>query len=384
MQHLLKSTGLDEYNRYPGLENPSRILLGPGPSMVHPSVLNAMSLPLVGHLDPDFLRLMDNTQALLRYVFETENNLTIPISGTGSAAMEAAIANFVPLNQPVLVCVNGYFGLRMVEMAERYGGKVQVIERDWGDIFTPTEVKTALADRPAKVVAIVHAETSTGAQQPLDEIANIVHDQGGILIVDAVTSLGGVPVHVDEIGVDVCYSGTQKCLSVPPGLGPITISPRAREILANRKQVVPNWYLDLTLVEKYWGNERTYHHTAPISANYGLYEGLRIIYEEGLEERWTRHRNNAQLLWDGLEDMGLDLHVPEEHRLTTLTTVKIPEGVPDVEFRSRLLDKYNIEIAGGLGELKGKVWRIGLMGFSSSSENVVLLLDAFKDLLDHM
>jgi len=349
--------------------------------MVHPRVLRAMAAPLVGHLDPYFIELMDRTQELLRYVFETENGLTIPISGTGSAAMEASVANMVEPGDSVLVCINGYFGLRMQNMMERYGAIVEAIQRPWGEVFTPSEVKQALYKRPAKVVAIVHAETSTGAKQPLDEISQVVHDQGGLLIVDAVTSLGGMPVRVDEIGIDVCYSASQKCLSVPPGLGPITFGPRAVEALKKRKTAVANWYLDMTLVQKYWGPERTYHHTAPITSNYALYEGLRLIAEEGLDNRWARHRENAQLLWAGLEDLGLTLHVPEEHRLVSLTAVCIPEGVEDLKVRKRLLQEYNIEIAGGLGEFKGKVWRIGLMGFSSRKENVVLLLGALERIL---
>jgi alanine-glyoxylate transaminase/serine-glyoxylate transaminase/serine-pyruvate transaminase len=230
-------------------------------------------------------------------------------------------------------------------------------------------------------VAIVHAETSTGAEQPIGEIAKLVHDQGGILIVDAVTSLGGLPIGVDEVDIDVCYSGSQKCLSCPPGLGPITLNARAEEVLRQRKTPVTNWYLDLTMVQKYWGAERTYHHTAPISANYALYEGLRLVVEEGLENRWARHRKNAEMLWDGLRDLDLNLHVPETHRLTTLTTVRVPEGVDELAVRRRLLEEYNVEIAGGLGELKGQIWRIGLMGYSSRAENVLVLLSALERLL---
>lgn len=374
------STSLD-LSEYPELDPPARILLGPGPSMVHPRVLRTMAAPLVGHLDPYFLKLMDRIQSQLRYVFETQNTLTIPVSGTGSAAMETAVANMVEPGDAVLVCINGYFGGRIAEMARRYGGQVKTIERPWGQVFDPGEVEQALKGHPAKVVAIVHAETSTGAEQPLGEIARIVHDQGGILIADAVTSLGGLPVRVDEIGIDVCYSGSQKCLSCPPGLGPITLNERAEHVLRERKTPVANWYLDLSMVQKYWGAERTYHHTAPITANYALYEGLRLISEEGLENRWRRHRKNAELLWQGLGDLDLSLHVPEEHRLPTLTTVRIPEGVDDLGIRQRLLDEYNIEISGGLGELKGKVWRIGLMGYSSRPENVILFLSALERLL---
>ncbi len=366
---------------YPELDVPPRVLLGPGPSTADPRVLKAMATPLVGHLDPRFLELMDRTQDLLRYVFETDNPLTIPMSGTGTAAMETAVANIVEPGDPVLVCINGYFGGRIEEMARRYGGDVQTITRPWGEFFTPSEVKEALDSHPAKVVAIVHAETSTGVLQPLDEIARVVHDQGGLLLVDAVTSLGGLPVRVDETGIDICYSGSQKCLSCPPGMGPVTFGPRAVEALEKRSTPVTNWYLDLTLIRKYWGKDRAYHHTAPISTNYSFYEGLRIAAEEGLEDRWARHRRNGELLWEGLEEMGLTLHVPVEHRLPVLTTVRIPDGADDAKIRRQLLQDYNIEIGGGLGELKGKVWRIGLMGFSSRRENVVLLLSALERLL---
>jgi alanine-glyoxylate transaminase/serine-glyoxylate transaminase/serine-pyruvate transaminase len=335
-----------------------------------------MASPLVGHLDPYFLEIMERTQALLRYVFETENRLTVPISGTGSAAMEAAVANMIEPGDHVLICINGYFGNRLVDMAERYGAQVQAIHRPWGEVFTSEEVDQALTKFPAKVVGIVHAETSTGALQPLGDIAKVVHEHGSLFLVDTVTSLGGVSVGVDEIGIDIAYSGTQKCLSCPPGLGPITLGPRAVEALQKRKHRVANWYLDLSMIEKYWGNERTYHHTAPISSNYALYEGLRIVAEEGLEARWERHLGNAELLWEGLHSLGLEPHVAREHRLPTLTTVRVPKGVDEAQVRVRLLKDYNIEIAGGLGELKGEVWRIGLMGYSSSRENVTLLLAA--------
>ena len=366
---------------FPEINMPPRILLGPGPSMVDPRVLKAMSTPLVGHLDPAFIQLMDRTQALLRYVFQTENRLTIPVSGTGTAAMETAVANMVEAGDPILVCVNGYFGLRIAEMAKRYGGEVQIIHRPWGEVFSPEEVESELDRHPAKVVAIVHAETSTGALQPLDEIARIVHTHGAILIVDAVTSLGGTPVRVDEIGIDVCYSGSQKCLSCPPSPSPITFGERALEKLRARKTQVINWYLDMSLVEKYWGKERTYHHTAPISSNYALYEALRAVAEEGLENRWERHRCNAELLWAGLEELGLALHVAEAYRAPSLTTVRIPQGVDDLAVRKQLLNEYNIEISGGFGELAGKIWRIGMMGYSSRKENVLLLLSALKRFL---
>ncbi len=359
-----------------------RILLGPGPSMAHPRVLAAMSAPLIGHLDPEFLGLMDRMQELLRYAFETGNRLAMPISGTGSAAMEAAIANTVEPGDPVLVCINGVFGGRIAEMARRYGGEVETISRPWGEVFDPGEIADVLARRPAKVVAIVHAETSTGALQPLDDLAGIVHGKGGLLIVDAVTSLAGAPVAVDARDIDVCYSGTQKCLSAPPGLGPITFGERAVAKLKGRATPVRSWYLDLSMVERYWGPERTYHHTAPISMNFALYEALRLVAEEGLEARWGRHYRNAGLLWAGLEDLGLTLHVTDPaHRAPSLTTVRVPEGVDEAAVRGRLLSEYSIEIAGGLGDLKGRIWRIGLMGHSSREENVLLLLAALRRIL---
>ncbi len=373
---------MDRPEWYPELQNPPRLLLGPGPSMVHPRVLRAMASPLVGHLDPYFLQVMEITQQLLRYVFGTKNELTVPVSGTGSAAMEAALANVIEPGDPVLICTNGYFGLRLADMADRYGAQVQTIDKAWGDVFEPDEIAAALKKTPAKVVAIVHAETSTGARQPLAGLGDIVHEAGALLLVDAVTSLGGLAVDVDENAIDICYSGTQKCLSVPPGLGPITFGPRAIEVLAARKTQVANWYLDMTMIQKYWGTERTYHHTAPISANFALYEGLRIVAEEGLPDRFARHERNARHLWAGLEALGLELHVPEAHRLPSLTTVRIPDGVDGDAVRKRLLDEYRIEIAGGLGELKGKVWRIGLMGYASQPENVALILTALQSCLD--
>ena len=370
------------FSDYPELKTPPRLLMGPGPSQVDPRVLRAMATPLLGHLDPAFVELMDRTQELLRYTFETENPLTIPVSGTGSAAMEAAVANLLEPGDNILVCINGYFGLRLAEMAGRYGANVCTIQRPWGEVFSAEEVSAALERDPAKVVAIVHAETSTGARQPLEDIAKTVHEHGALLIVDAVTSLGGLPVQVDELGIDVCYSGSQKCLSCPPGMSPITLGPAAVEALNARNTKVQNWYLDLSIVQKYWGKERTYHHTAPISMVYALYEALRIVAEEGLEQRWARHRQNAELFWDGLETIGLSCHVPLENRLESLTTVRVPQGVDELEIRRRLLNDYHIEISGGLGELKGKVWRVGIMGYSSQRENVLLLLSAFDRLLN--
>ncbi len=363
------------------LDTSARILLGPGPSTVHPRVLRAMAHPLVGHLDPQFIALMNEVQELLRYVFQTENRLTVPISGTGSAGMETALCNFIEPGDPVLIGVNGYFGERLCDMAGRYGAEVRRLERPWGEVFAVEDVEKALREKPAKIVALVHAETSTGAWQPMDGVAGVVHRYGGLLLIDCVTSLGGLPVTVDAWEVDIAYSGTQKCLSCPPGLAPLTVGPRALEVLRQRKTPVANWYLDLTMLEKYWGSERTYHHTAPISMNYALREALRLVQEEGLEQRFERHRAHAELLWEGLEALGLQMVVPLTHRLPSLTTVEVPEGVDEVAIRQQLLKEYNIEIAGGLGIFKGRAWRIGLMGYSSRRENVLLLLAALERLL---
>lgn len=366
---------------YPDLNIIPRTLLGPGPSDVHPRVLQALAYPPVGHLDPQFLNLMNEVQDLLRFVFQTENSLTIPVSGTGTAGMEAAFANFVEPGDSVLIGVNGYFSERMVDMAGRYGAQVRRLERPWGEVFTPEEVEEALRIQPARLVALVHAETSTGALQPLDEIAQVVHRYGGLLLADCVTSLGGLPVQVDAWDIDIAYSGTQKCIGAPPGLAPLTVGPRAREALEKRTSKVPNWYLDLTTVAQYWGAARTYHHTAPINMNYALREALRMIQEEGLEARFARHRAHAELLWAGLEEMDIALHVEPQHRLPTLTTVRVPAGVDEMRVRKTLLERYNVEIGGGLGALKGQVWRVGLMGYSSQQKNVALLLAALREIL---
>jgi alanine-glyoxylate transaminase/serine-glyoxylate transaminase/serine-pyruvate transaminase len=359
-----------------------RLLLGPGPSMVHPRVLRVMATPLIGHLDPQFVELMQEIQGLLRFVFETENQMTFPVSGTGSAGMDACVANFVEPGTRVLVCINGYFGERLFDMAQRYGGKVSRIDRPWGEAFTAQEIKAALEKSPADLVMIVMAETSTGVLQPLKEIAQVVHAQGGLFLVDCVTSLGGMPVKIDETGIDIAYSGTQKCLSCPPGLSPVTVGPRAVEVLKNRKTPVPTWYLDFTLLLKYWGSERTYHHTAPISMCYALREALRLIQEEGLEARYQRHQQMANLFYESLAEIGLEPLVEPQYRLPSLTTVKVPQGVEEAQVRNRLLDEYNIEISGGLGSLKGKVWRIGLMGYSASRENILLLTSALNRILN--
>lgn len=364
------------------LDTPSRILLGPGPSTVSPRVLRAMAQPLLGHLDPLFLALMDEVQQLLHYVFQTQNELTIPVSGTGSAGMEAALCNFIEPGDHVLIAINGYFGERLFDMAGRYRAQVDRLERPWGQVFDPGEFETAMQAKNYKLVALVHAETSTGAWQPgIADIAAAAHRHGALLVLDTVTSLGGLPVEIDAWGVDVAYSASQKCLSAPPGLAPLTVSPRARDVLRGRKTPVANWYLDLTLLDKYWGHDRTYHHTAPITMNYALREALRMAAEEGLESRFARHRQNAELLWEGLEALDLPPFVPHEYRLPSLTTATLMPSIDDAAVRRRLLDDYNVEIAGGFGPLKGKVWRIGLMGYSSRREYVTLLLAALRDIL---
>ncbi len=366
---------------YTDLNTSERILLGPGPSMVHPRVLRAMAQPLVGHLDPQFLSLMNETQELLRYLFQTKNELTIPVSGTGSAAMEAALCNFIEPGDEVIIGVNGYFGERLCDMAGRYGATVRRLEKPWGAVFSPDEIEAELKRKPAKLVALVHGETSTGALQPMAGMAEVIRRYDSLLLIDCVTSLGGVPVKIDEWQVDIAYSGAQKCLSCPPGISPLTVNERASEVMRQRQTKVANWYLDLTMVERYWGDQRTYHHTAPISMNYALREALRLIHEEGLEARFARHRRHAELLWAGLEELGFKMHVPLEHRLPPLTTPRLPEGIEELKVRKQLLADYNIEIAGGLGQLGGQVWRVGLMGYSSRRENVTLLLAALKTLL---
>lgn len=362
--------------------NPSqRILLGPGPSNCHPRVLKAMATPLVGHLDPDFLDVMNDVMELLREVFQTKNQLTIPMSGTGSAGMETTFVNLLEPGDKAVVCINGLFGQRMADIVERCGAEVIKVEGEWGDIIKPEQVESALKGSGAKLVGIVHAETSTGVRQPLEDIAKIAHENGALILVDTVTSLGGLEVKIDEWGIDAAYSGTQKCLSCPPGLSPVTFNEKAREVIRNRKTKVQSWYLDLTMIENYWGQERFYHHTAPITMNYALREALRLIHEEGLQQRFARHQKNSDAFVAGIEAMGLSMLPPKEYRLPSLNAVKIPDGVDDLKVRKMLLDKFNIEIGGGLGVLKGKIWRVGLMGYSSSQRNVMLLLAALETAL---
>lgn len=354
---------------------PKRLLLGPGPSPVDDRVLAAMAEPLLGHLDPLFLRCMDDVQNLLRYVFETENRVTIPISATGSAGMEAALVNVIERGDDVVVCINGVFGQRMRDIVERAGGNAIVVEAEWGRTIDPDKIEAALKSCRPRALALVHAETSTGVLQDLSGLSELAHRHDALLIVDAVTSLGGHPVSVDRNGIDICYSGTQKCLGAPPGLAPITFNERAIELIRARRSKVQSWYLDITLVEHYWGEDRTYHHTAPISMNYALREALRLIQEEGLEARWRRHELNHHALVAGVEAMGLRMAVAEGERLWSLNAISVPEGVDDARVRARLLEE-DIEIGGGLGPMKGRIWRVGLMGSGSTRENVNIVLAA--------
>ena len=365
----------------PPLNLPTRILMGPGPSDVSPRVLRSQSIPLVGHLDPAFMSLMDETSSLLRQVFGTQNVLTLPVSGTGSAGMEAAFVNLLWSGEKVVIGVNGIFGERMCDVARRCGAEVHRVDAPWGSPIPFGAMTMAIREHHPAVTAIVHAETSTGVLQPLDGLGDLAHDSGGLLLVDAVTSLGGMPVQVDDNGIDVCYSGTQKCLSAPPGLAPITFSAAAMARIASRPCPVQSWYLDMSMIAKYWGGDRVYHHTAPISAIYGIREALAIIVDEGLESRWERHRRNSRLLWDGLQGLGLHLVVDENYRLPSLTTVYAPDGVDEASIRRILLERAGVEIGGGLGPFKGKVWRIGLMGESCHSRNVLYLVNELGKLL---
>ena len=358
----------------------SRLLLGPGPSQVHPRVLRALSTPLLGHLDPEFLTIMNEVQAQLRAAFQTQNPFTIAVSGTGSAGMEAALVNLIEPGDTVIVGVNGVFGTRMADIVGRCGGTAANIEMPWGQIISPDQVEDRLKrEGGAKAVALVHAETSTGAHQPLEGMGSLCRRYGALLIVDAVTSLGGVPVRTDDWGIDACYSGTQKCLSCPPGLAPLTMSPRALEVIKGRKTKTHSWYLDLAMIADYWAEgKRAYHHTAPISMVYALREALRLVHEEGLEPRFTRHRRNSAALMAGLKAYGCGPQAQEGHRLPTLNCVTVPPTVDEGLVRKTLLSEFGIEIGGGLGPLAGKVWRIGLMGESSRQQHVVALLSALE------
>ena len=366
---------------------PQRTLMGPGPSDVYPRVLEAMSRPTVGHLDPSFVTMMDEMKALLRYAFQTDYSLAMPISAPGSAGMEAAFGNLLEPGDKVVICQNGVFGGRMKENAERCGAVPVMVQDDWGKPADPNKVEEALKANPdTKIVAVVQAETSTGALSEVKTIAEIAHAQDCLIIVDSVTALGGSPLKVSEWELDAVYSGTQKCLSCTPGLSPITFSQRAVEVVKQRKKKVQSWFLDFNLILEYWdgGAQRSYHHTAPINALYGLHEALVILQEEGLENAWQRHNHNHRALRAGIEAMGLSFVVEEAYRLPQLNSVTIPEGIPDAVVRKRLLNEYSLEIGAGLGVMAGKIWRIGLMGYASNRKNVLLCLGALDAILTDM
>ena len=364
---------------------PQRILLGPGPSTVHPRVLQAMTQPVVGHLDPKFFQIMDDVGDMLREVFNTTNYMTVPISSTGTGAMETACTNILERGDTMIICRNGFFGHRLADIAERCGAEVFTLDVPWGK---PVDVQ-ALADElekhpNVKAVGVVHAETSTGVITPLPEISELVHRHGALLIVDAVTSLGGHEVQVDQWDLDVCYSATQKCLGAPPGLAPISFGPRAMEVINNRESKVQSFYFNLKDLEAYWGQTRAYHHTSPISMTYALRESLRMMMEEGINARITRHAKTAAALRAGLEALGIKLLADSGYRLNSLTTAVVPDGIDDATVRGKLLNDYSIEIGGGLGELRGKAWRIGLMGESARETNVFALLSALERILAGM
>ncbi|MCG6976056.1 MAG: alanine--glyoxylate aminotransferase family protein [Acidiferrobacterales bacterium] len=367
---------------------PLRTLMGPGPSDVHPRILEAMGRPTIGHLDPAFVGMMDEMKAMLQYAFQTKNELTIPVSAPGSAGMETCFVNLIEPGDKVIVCQNGVFGGRMKENVERSGGVAVMVEDEWGKAVDPDKLEQALKENPdAKIVAFVHAETSTGVQSDAKTLCDIARNHDCLTIVDTVTSLGGTPVMVDEWGIDAVYSGTQKCLSCTPGLSPVSFSDRAVAAIKARKTRVQSWFLDLNLVMGYWGSgqaKRAYHHTAPINALYGLHEALVMLEEEGLENAWTRHQRNYQALRAGIEAMGLSFLVAEAQRLPQLNAVVVPEGVDEAAVRARLLDEFDLEIGAGLGALAGKVWRIGLMGHASNMKNVMYCLGALESILTDM
>jgi alanine-glyoxylate transaminase/serine-glyoxylate transaminase/serine-pyruvate transaminase len=361
---------------------PTRLMLTPGPSCMDPRVYRALATPLVGHLDPWFTVMMDDVQVLLRRVFRTENRLTFPISASGSGGIEAAVVNPLEEGDEAIVCVNGWFSERMAIIAERTPAKVHRIEAPYGRPVDPEEVRRVGKGRKIKFVGLAHGETSTGVVQALDDYRKVADELGALLVVDAVATLAGVPLDVGRQRIDICFSGSQKAISAPPGMAPITVNSRAEDLLRARKSKVQSWYFDLTTTMNYWGKERTYHHTPPISLIYGLREALRLVLEEGLEARWARHRQNQQALVAGLEAMGLEFFVPNPaDRLITVTAVRVPEGIEDLKVRGQLLDDFNIEIAGGFGPIKGRIWRVGLMGYSSQFNNVLLFLAAFEKVL---
>lgn len=363
---------------------PQRTLMGPGPSDVSAQVLNALSRPTVGHLDPTFIQMMDDVKGLLQYAFQTENAFTIALSAPGSAGMEACFVNLVTPEDTVVVCRNGVFGARMIENVQRIGAKLVIVDCPWGRAVDPQLLEDTLKNHPeANFVAFVHAETSTGALSDAKTLCEIARKHDCLTIVDAVTSLGGVELKVDEWGIDAIYSGSQKCLSCVPGISPISFSERATNIVQNRKTPVPSWFLDQSLVMAYWSGEgkRAYHHTAPVNSLYAMHESLLMLHNEGLENAWQRHKNQHQKLAAGLNNLDIEFIVPEDERLPQLNAVKIPSGVDDVQIRNYLLNEYNLEIGAGLGAFAGNAWRIGLMGHAARSENVALCLAALKDAL---
>ena len=361
---------------------PARILLGPGPSMPHPRVIRALSAPTIGYLDPEMLALYSEEQELLRQIFQTKNEWTFSLSGTGTSGMEAALVNLIEPGDEVLIAIHGFFGERLAEIATRVGGQVDRITRPLGEIFTVEEIEAELGKKKYKLFGIVHAETSTGAEQlHIKEIADAAHKHGALILLDTVTSLGNIPVRIDDWNIDAAYSASQKGLGSPAGLAPITIGARAKQKIEARKTPLMSFYFDLKGYANYWGSAHAYHHTASASLHYALTEGLRVLTEEGLDNVFVRLRSNSEYLWSGLEEMEIPLFIPLEYRLPPLTTAHVPAGVDPHNIRARLLNEYNIEIAPGFGALKDKVWRIGLMGYSSRKENVTLLLGALRELL---
>lgn len=367
---------------YPELNTSPRILLGPGPSDMHPRVYKALSTQMIGHLDPEFVSIMDEVKGMVQHTFQTKNELTFVVSAPGSAGMETCLVNLIEPGDEVVICQHGVFGGRMADIATRAGATVHKVEQEWGKPIDPADVKAALEKCDPKLVAIVHAETSTGVLQPLEEIGKMVRDKGSLFMVDAVTSYCGTDLRVDDWGIDAIYTGTQKCLSAPPGLSPVSFSERAVKVLDDRKTPVQSWFLDLSLVKNYWaGSKRAYHHTAPVSQIFGIREAYRLVIEEGLEARFARHKETHEHLRDGLQELGFNYLVDEQYRLPMLNAVYLPEGLEELPIRKRLLNDYNIEVGGGLGAFAGKLWRIGLMGHSCDKNHVNMLLSALKEIM---
>lgn len=370
---------------YSDLRFAERILLGPGPSTADPRVLRAMNTPILGYLDPDYQRTMQDVVELLRYTFQTQNEATFPVQGTGFSGMDACLGSLIEPEDKVIIAVNGFFGGRMCEMAERYGARVVRLDQEWGKAFPTEVIEEALRKHSdAKLFALIHAETSTGVRQPLDGIGQLCQECGPLFLVDAVTSLGGCPLYVDAWGIDICYSGSQKCLGCPPGMAPLTINERALGVMAERRRKPASYYLDLSLIKDYWNEKRVYHHTGPAAMVYGLREALRILAEEELENRWQRHAKNASALWAGLEALDLELFADKDCRLPSLTTVRLKETMEDAPLRRRLLREFNLEVGGGLGPIAGQIWRIGLMGYASTRRNVMYFFSVLESLLQDL